>query len=344
MTNPYSAKTEKQFWRTAVADVPVEQVAPLPSKRFAFVRGESIATAGSCFAQNVARYLVDMPDVNFLQPEPNDADQPAYSARYGNIYTVSQLNQLFLEAFNMSEVPPLAVKRADGSWVDGFRPTIFKEGFVTPEEVRTAREEHLSAVRKMFEECSVFIFTLGLVEGWGVAEGLFTVPMPLALVSDDPSTPSCHFRLFTYDEILSTLQCFVSQLKLVNPAVKIILTVSPVPLTATYTDEHVLTASVLGKSVLRAVCAAMETAYDDVFYFPSFEIISSHFNNGKYYSRNKRSVTDEGIEHVMRIFRDTYMSDENRSEGSMEHNDMLRESYSGQVICDEEKFGTNIGF
>ena len=37
-------------------------------------------------------------------------------------------------------------------------------------EVRLARADHLAAVRSMFEQLEVFLFTLGLTEAWCAAE------------------------------------------------------------------------------------------------------------------------------------------------------------------------------
>ena len=40
----------------------------------------------------------------------------------------------------------------------------------------------------------------------------------------------------------------------------------------------------------------------NVAYFPSFEIITGHYNHGRYFAPDLRSVTEEGVSHVMRVF------------------------------------------
>lgn len=50
--------------------------------------------------------------------------------------------------------------------MDPLRPQIRLAGFGSVEEPLTDRKVHLAAVRRMFEECDVFIFTLGLTEAW----------------------------------------------------------------------------------------------------------------------------------------------------------------------------------
>jgi hypothetical protein len=64
-----------------------------------------------------------------------------------------------------------------------------------------------------------------------------------------------------------------------------LLTVSPVPLIAMADPDHVLGASVRSKSVLRAVVGDLAEDDEDIFYFPSCEIIFSHPSRTKFFNR-----------------------------------------------------------
>src|SRR5271167_4885492 len=139
MANPYENKGPNQFWREAVASPKYSDVSPIPVKRFCISRGSRIATAGSCFAQHVSSTVRQLDGLEFLQIEPVEQGQPLYSAAFGNIYTMAQLRQLFEEAFGLRTLPVAAWQRDDGRWVDGHRPTIFKDGFATSAEVSPAR-------------------------------------------------------------------------------------------------------------------------------------------------------------------------------------------------------------
>jgi hypothetical protein len=83
---------------------------------------------------------------------------------------------------------------------------------------------------------------------------------------------------------------------------RFLLTVSPVPLTATAGGQHVITATTQSKSVLRAVAGEMAATHDFVDYFPSYEIITSPVFGGRFYAPNRRSVEPAGVDHVMRCF------------------------------------------
>jgi hypothetical protein len=41
---------------------------------------------------------------------------------------------------------------------------------------------------------------------------------------------------------------------------------------------------------------------DGVAYFPSYEIVTSTASRGRYFADDCRDVTEEGVDHVMRVF------------------------------------------
>src|SRR5205809_2227323 len=171
MANPYSQLPDHCFWRRAVANVATDDIDPVTSMPFQIHRTDKVATAGSCFAQHLSPMLVQH-GFHFLVTEataPDPVDQENYgifSAAYGNIYTVRQLLQLFNRAYGVFRPVDKAWTRADGVLIDPFRPRICKKGYATANELDTDRSRHLGCVRRVFEECDVFVFTLGLTEGW----------------------------------------------------------------------------------------------------------------------------------------------------------------------------------
>ena len=83
------------------------------------------------------------------------------------------------------------------------------------------------------------------------------------------------------------------------------------------------------------------------------KIISGHYNGGRYYESNKRTIAAFGVEHVMRVFRMTYLDNGQPAKPTPVPVDAPKASRSmldgafpeeQPVICDEEQFGTNVGF
>ena len=91
-------------------------------------------------------------------------------------------------------------------------------------------------------------------------------------------------------------------LRSLNPAARMLLTVSPVPLIATASPEHVLVATTYSKCVLRAAAGSLAERLPDCHYFPSFEIIASHPSRAMFFDPDLRTVSDRGVDFVMEHF------------------------------------------
>jgi len=223
-----------------------------------------------------------------------------YSARYGNVYTSRQLLQLLRRAYGRF-IPADDVWEESGRFFDPFRPSIQPNGFATRQEYDADRAQHFAAVRRMFEQADVFVFTLGLTECWISREDGATYPMCPGTVAGR-FDPQRHVLLnLTVDDVIDDMRSFVAELRAVNPSVKLVLTVSPVPLSATALDRHVWVSTTASKAVLR-VAAEQLMQLPDVAYFPAYEIITSPSNRGSYYADDLRSISEAGVQHVMTLF------------------------------------------
>jgi hypothetical protein len=231
--------------------------------------------------------------------------------------------------------------RPDKKYCDPFRPNVQPSGFITASDVLEDRQHHIDCVKKMFLDCDVFIFTLGLTEGWESLEGGITVPIAPGVVGGYSDIEKYRFKNYGHNECLADLSFFIDTLKILNPKVKIILTLSPVSLMATYENRHIICATTYSKSVLRVVAETVSSNRDYVDYFPSYEIITGNHNKGRFYADDLREVTLDGVDHVMKIFCNHYVNSNNLSPSASEviisSEEMQEyEANIGKIICDEE--------
>ncbi|WP_417682156.1 GSCFA domain-containing protein [Roseibium sp.] len=310
--NPYRSLPDKAFWRRSVAGVPPATVDPVGEFRLRIDAKTRVATAGSCFAQHIARKL-QQTGLNYYVSEtghpilPEDVREKngyrLFSARYGNIYTARQLIQLMQRAYGQFEPVETVWRHPDGSYRDPFRPTVQPGGFISETELKKDRIQHLAAVRDMFETLDVFVFTLGLTECWRHKTDGAVFPLCPGVEGGDFDPKLHEFYNQTSDEVIADMAAFFQALRSVNRNAKVILTVSPVPLIATAEPgAHVLQATCYSKAVLRVAAEMLTKNFDHVHYFPSFEIITGAFNRGRYYGDDLRNVTEPGVEHAMRVF------------------------------------------
>ncbi|HWA91342.1 MAG TPA: GSCFA domain-containing protein [Rhizomicrobium sp.] len=323
MKSPYEELSAKHFWRTGVSESHPLTVTDLYRKKFTIRPTDGIGAGGSCFAQHVTEYLRKN-GFSVMNAEPAPPALSAetarrfgygiYSARYGNIYTARQLLQLAKDAMS-GDVDAADVWTRDGRYYDALRPNVEPDGFESLEETLALRRDHLAKVKTLFAEMNVFIFTFGLTEAWTHAKSGRVYPTAPGTIAGEYDPDEHVFKNFGFNEIYNDFVEFHDLVRKANPDVKIILTVSPVPLTATASDDHVLAATTYSKSVLRAVAGALAQNHANIDYFPSYEMIASPFSKGFFYDSNMRTVNSGGVAAVMRIFFDQHKPAQAEEEG-----------------------------
>jgi hypothetical protein len=311
VSHPYEKIGAHARWPSGVAAVPAAEVDPVVTFPIRLTPEDAIVTAGSCFAQHIARHL-EKAGFRFHVTEPGHPlldrktrqrfNYGVFSARYGNIYTSRQLEQLLRRAYGRFVPQDSAWPGHEGGWVDPFRPAIQPNGFAGAEALELDRAQHLAAVRRAFEELDVFVFTFGLTECWAAAADGAVFPLAPG-VAGGTFDPEQHvFVNLGVEEVVRDMTSFVDALREVNPSSKVILTVSPVPLMATAVDRHVLVSTTYSKSVLRVAAERLVETLPAVYYFPSYEIVTGNFSRGEYFADDLRSIREAGVEHVMSLF------------------------------------------
>lgn len=244
-------------------------------------KGDNIVAFGSCFAEHVSNYLFDR-GYNVA----TKSDSIAYIARMndGIVNTYAVLGQLEW-AWN--------AKRPIGDLWIGHRGR--ELGY--DEDVRLATVA-------MLDETDVFIITLGLSEIWLDAktdEVMWRIPPASKF---DPERHTFHVATQTEnrDNLLSIADLIWSH----RPQAKIILTLSPVPLAATFRPMSCMAANSVSKANLRsAVDEIMQTLNDPrLTYFPSYEMVLSCFHYQ--FMEDRRHVHRHIIDFIMAMFERHY--------------------------------------
>ena len=190
----------------------------------------------------------------------------------------------------------------------------------------------------MFESMDLFIFTLGLTEAWRSTADGAVFPLAPGVAGGQMDGSRYEFVNFQTREVVEDLDRFLAMLHNINPRARIILTVSPVPLIATYEPQHVLVASTYSKSVLRVASNEICARHSNCAYFPSYEIITGNYSRGAYFESDLRAITPGGIEHVMRLFLTHYSGE---ADSAAVNPDLLDElSRINDIVCDEEAIGS----
>lgn len=352
-SHPYTGLPSYCYWKRAVTNTPLAETDLVVEAPFKIGRQEAVVTAGSCFAQHIARYLrnsgfgfliTEKPHPFVSHPMAEEFGYGVYTARYGNIYTTRQLLQLFQRAYGLFTPQEDIWRSMDNTaFVDPFRPQIQPVGFCSEQDYYLDRETHFRAVREAFEKMEVFVFTLGLTESWINKTDGAVYPLCPGVAGGEFSD-NYEFVNFEVDEVVADFKAFLRLLREKNPTCKIILTVSPVPLMATYEKRHVVVSTTYSKSVLRVACEKLVKTESQVAYFPSYEIITGNQSRGQFFGPDLRSVKEDGVKQVMHLFFKHYLNELSVIEKKAEVKDDQFLADMTQIIktmCDEEALGKN---
>ncbi len=261
-------------------------------------RSTPIASIGSCFAREIKDYL-ESHDFNYVQTAEGPNARHG-SAAWDRVYNTFCLRQEFERALGCFEPSEAFWELDDGRVLDPYRKDVQWESL---EEARAGLAEHKRTARLALTQARVLVVTVGLTEIWHSKDDdsvFFQVPPA------DIYEPSRHeFRVSTFTENLENLERVRELLHAENPDCKLVITVSPVPLRATFRDENVVSCNVQSKSTLLTATREFCSRHDNVWYFPSYELVSTVIPDP--FEEDNRHVKRTTVNEIMRVFENNFM-------------------------------------
>jgi hypothetical protein len=249
---------------------------------------DAVFTMGSCFAEEIRTALVSenircVPNYNRIAFDRNVAVVDTLPERehmnYYNTFTIKLQFEQILDIWQQDpddywEIGRLSRKVAawDGvpNFQDPYRRLVVAR---TPELLQHLIQEIVKEMRRAFNEARAFIFTFGMTEVFrNRRSGRVVCQRPAYAGGGGLSETERHDSSFA--ENLENVRSIVKMIRNRKPAAPIILSVSPVPLARTFGNRDVVTASMEGKSILRAVLGQVTREFEGVAYLPSYEYVT----------------------------------------------------------------------
>jgi hypothetical protein len=240
----------------------------------------SITAFGSCFAANIANWLHDR---KYNVETKKEGEAYIIRCGEGMVNTFTILGQ-FKWAFEGY--------KPEGNYWHGYNA----EEFGYDENVR-------QATREIFDKTDVFILTFGLSEIWYDKP---TGEVFWRAVPHDKFDPERHaFRVSSVEENKRNILEIFALIKKYRPDAKVIVTLSPVPLIATFRNMSCISANSVSKATLRvAIDEAVRETQTEVYYWPSYEFVLEYFNRP--WSPDRRHVKRPLLDFIMTAFERVY--------------------------------------
>jgi GSCFA family len=222
----------------------------------------TVVAFGSCFARHISDHLAALG----FRIESRSSDTAYISVMDDGMVNSYAIRQQFEWAWE-NQVPEVSLWHGYDGAALGYDEAIRLE------------------TKRIFDAAEVFIITLGLSEVW----------------YDEPTghvfwraVPRAHFdatrhkfRVATHAENLANLKAIHAIIRKHKPDAQIVVTLSPIPLTATFRPIPCMVADGASKAVLRSAIDELMLQADDpgLFYFPSYEVVKNCFLRPYIYDR-----------------------------------------------------------
>jgi len=277
---------------------------------FRVQRTDKLFAIGSCFARGIERALLGRKmevvsastDFDIFQTINPEVTGLGFTNKY-NTYSIRNELEWALDPAARFPLESI-IDLGEGIWYDPHtNPALPFAG----RDETLQRRSILQNVNARIAHCRLVIITLGLVEIWRDTEtNIFinTTP-PAGAITRYPGR--YEFQVSNFSENFANLEAIHGILsRFGHPEARIIVTVSPVPLMATFTQEDVVLANCYSKSSLRAAAQEWAAAHENVDYFPSYEMVMNSARDTAWVE-DLRHVQGNLINHIMQFFLKQYL-------------------------------------
>jgi len=262
------------------------EITPSPSKQKISLK-DGVICLGSCFAENIGLRLVENKFTALVNPG-------------GIVYNPLSIVKLVNLALSDGLPTDNSYVQQEGVFYNyDFHSRI---AALSKDELEEKIRNLMSELRDSLQKAKWIILTLG-------TSLIYKKKEDEQIVANCHKVPSANFvrEMLTQKQILHSFSKTYEQLILINPTVNILLTVSPVRHL-----KETLELNSVSKSILRIACDTLSREFDNVHYFPAYEIMMDDLRDYRYYDRDLLHPSDVALDYIWEKFSLTYIDKDTR--------------------------------
>lgn len=250
-----------------------------------FDSSDVVFTIGSCFAAEVRTALTNrsvkcLPDYGSVKMSDDrykiDTLPKQLHMNYYNTFAIRQEFERCVGEWQPEDGDVWEVSDSrwggDSAYQDPYRRAVFGR---TKDDLLEAISLASDSIRSGFERATSFFITLGLTEVWKKKNnGLIACQEP-GYAGGGGQAETEFYQSRVNENLTNVVKC----VELINhhkgSDTPIVITVSPVPLATTWSGNDIFSANTYSKSTLRTVAGEVSDLFQNVTYFPSYEIVTA---------------------------------------------------------------------
>ncbi|MFN8357359.1 MAG: GSCFA domain-containing protein [Spirosomataceae bacterium] len=244
-----------------------------------------VVTLGSCFADVMGHQL----KANKLAVEVNP---------FGTLFSPLAIGKVLELLLGSQSVDERLFVENQGRWFH----YDFHSSLSAPNrsELASQLQQRIAQLQATLCQANVLILTFGTAFAYRLNE-------PPTYVANCHKMPGSLFTkdLLSVKDICKNMGVLYHQLMALNPTLHVIVTVSPVRHTRDGIPENSVS-----KAVLRAACHYLQTDFERIQYFPSYEIMMDDLRDYRFYKADLIHPNEVAEAYIAEQFAKTYFDEE----------------------------------
>lgn len=245
----------------------------------------SVFFIGSCFSNNIGGKLQELKFDTVINP---------FGVLYNPLSVSENLNMLM----DKTKISENNIFFDNDLWAS----FSFHSSYSNPDKTQFLNKanQQIDVNSKKLLKTNVLFIT------WGTA-WVYEVKETGRVATNCHKIPATKFNRFLLevDKIIETSESLFQKLRQINPAMQIVLTVSPI---RHWKDGA--TGNQVSKSTLLLAANKLANKFDFVEYFPSYEIVMDDLRDYRFYEKDMLHPNSLTIEYIWEKFGDTFFSSE----------------------------------
>lgn len=245
---------------------------------------DNIITLGSCFSENIGQKLIE----NCFSVEMNP-----FGVLY-NPFSISNSLEMLLEKKQFTQNDIFQYRSL---WHSFSHSSYFSD--ISSEKCLMKIQTRLDSASEFLRHANFLLITFGTA--W-----IYEERKSGRIVANCHKLPSSAFlrRRLTVEEIVANYDDLIKKLQSLFPQLYIIFSISPIRYWKDGAHENNVS-----KSVLFLAIDALQKKFENVTYFPAYEILMDELRDYRFYDEDMIHPSAFAIKYIWKKFSDTYFSE-----------------------------------